>query len=114
MIPPSNNSRNIPDPPNLPPEQPKPTGESSRFGLLNFSKYDRIRRMVKVYCPRNDVAISLRDVCDTVLEMFSPETILDSDTVEDMVGSLLPAGALIFNKNTFKDPVLPLKMLQDV
>lgn len=54
-----------------------------------FSEYDLLRSTVKVYCPRTAVLIDLRDVYDTILDMFSAEMSPDSDTDEAIFRSLL-------------------------
>lgn len=55
--------------------------------------------MVRVYRPRDDYANSILKVCNTLLEMFSSETMLDPKAFEAVISTTLPSATVIFKSN---------------
>lgn len=59
--------------------------------MEGFAENETLHRMVKVCRPHDEYGTSLLQACNTVLAMFSPETIPEPKNVETVIRSMIQA-----------------------
>lgn len=53
--------------------------------MKGFVEYETLRRLVKIWCRQDEIDISLLELCNTVLGMFSPDTIPEPESQESVI-----------------------------